>query len=403
LWPPLTGTQLFFVAPRSWALPSGQTPDKHHDQQAKPGKGLRCCVCLHTRAASVSGLTLAAWNVRSILDIPRSIQPERSTAQVTQELARYKVDNAAVSKIRFSEQGQLEEVGAGYPFFWSERPKAERRNAGVAFAIRNDIAGRLPCVPQEQILRGPERPASDCAKEDKLIVLGDINARVGMDNTAWQGVLGPHGLGSCNDNGLLLLRTCEEHRLLLTNTFIRHVDAPSVAALASAGLCSRQEARSTGRAVQQRRSSLPEGRMALVTLELAGYKVEIAAFEFLGHARRQNQDWFDENDANHTSLLAEKDRLTKAYMDLRTDATKASFFRCQRIVRQRLREMQDAWMLRKAEEIQGYMKRNEMKNVVEAIKALNGPYIKRPAPLVSSNCTTLLTEKSHGQELQKCP
>ncbi|VDL91620.1 unnamed protein product [Schistocephalus solidus] len=48
----------------------------------------------------------------------------------------------------------------------------------------------------------------------------------------------------------------------------------------------------------------------------------------LGRARRQQQDWFDENDADISNLLVEKNGLHKAYMDLRTDATKAAFFRC---------------------------------------------------------------------------
>ncbi|VDL89078.1 unnamed protein product [Schistocephalus solidus] len=188
LWPPLTGTQLSPMAPRIWVLSSGHTPDNCHDRWAKPAN----------------------------------------------------------------------EVGAGYTFFWSGRPKAERRDAddaGVAFAFRNDIVGRLSCLPQginnrlmslRLPLRGdkfatiisacaPPMTSSGAAKDefyenqhalletvskvDKLINLGDFNAGVGTDQAAWQGVLVPHGLGSCNDNGLLLLRTCAEHRLLLTNTF----------------------------------------------------------------------------------------------------------------------------------------------------------------------------------------
>nr|VZI11977.1 unnamed protein product [Spirometra erinaceieuropaei] len=50
---------------------------------------------------------------------------------------------------RFSEQGKLEEVDSGYSFFWDGRPKADRRDAGVVFPIRNDIVGRLPCLPQD--------------------------------------------------------------------------------------------------------------------------------------------------------------------------------------------------------------------------------------------------------------
>nr|VZI32818.1 unnamed protein product [Spirometra erinaceieuropaei] len=129
-------------------------------------------------------------------------------------------EHRALCEIRFSEQGQLEEVCAGYTFSWSGRPRAERRDAGVAFAIRNDIVGRLPCLPQGinnhlMSLRlplgegnfatittayAPPMTNSDATRDKfyqdlhallatvsmagKLIVLDDFSARVGADPSA---------------------------------------------------------------------------------------------------------------------------------------------------------------------------------------------------------------------------
>nr|VZI28085.1 unnamed protein product [Spirometra erinaceieuropaei] len=93
-------------------------------------------------------LTLAAWNVRSLFDSPRKNRPERRSALVTPELALYKVNITALSETQSPERGQLEEVGAGYTF-WSGRPRAEREDRGVAFAIRNDVVERLPCLPKD--------------------------------------------------------------------------------------------------------------------------------------------------------------------------------------------------------------------------------------------------------------
>ncbi|KYO18620.1 hypothetical protein Y1Q_0009092 [Alligator mississippiensis] len=55
-------------------------------------------------------------------------------------------------------------------------------------------------------------------KSNWLILLGNFNARIGSDFQAWDGIIGKHRIGTCNSNGLLLLRACAEHDLLVTNT-----------------------------------------------------------------------------------------------------------------------------------------------------------------------------------------
>ena len=62
---------------------------------------------------------------------------------------------------------------------------------------------------------------SAAPRTDKLILLGNFNARVGTGHQTWEGVIGSEGVGKCNSNGLLLLRKCAEHELLITNTVFR--------------------------------------------------------------------------------------------------------------------------------------------------------------------------------------
>ena len=58
-------------------------------------------------------------------------------------------------------------------------------------------------------------------KNDKLIVSGDFNARVGCEHQLWEGVLGAHGVGNMNSNGLRLLSFCSEFQLAITNTYFQ--------------------------------------------------------------------------------------------------------------------------------------------------------------------------------------
>lgn len=60
---------------------------------------------------------------------------------------------------------------------------------------------------------------STISKEDKIVLLGDFNARVGPDYKTWSGIIGKEGVGKFN--GDLLLTKCAEHSLTITNTFFR--------------------------------------------------------------------------------------------------------------------------------------------------------------------------------------
>ena len=151
-------------------------------------------------------------------------------------------------------------MAAGYTIYWRGKPATETHQSGVGFAIKSSIANRLEATPQGlsdrlMVLRvrlsakchatlisayAPTMSYPDDAKEsfyeelanatravprnDKLILLGDFNARVGRDYAAWPGVLGRHGIGKDNANGTLLLTFCTEHQLAITNTVFQQAD-----------------------------------------------------------------------------------------------------------------------------------------------------------------------------------
>ena len=198
-------------------------------------------------------LTIGAWNVRTLMDSSGSDRPERRAALVGKELDRYKVEIAALSETRLAEEGLLKIVGADYTFFWSGCNKEERREAGIGFAIKSHLVSKLSGLPKGindrlMTLRlplsgkrhittvsayAPKKTNPDkfyddlnsvisaAPRTDKLILLGDFNARVSTDHQTWEGVIGSECVGKCNSNGLLLLRKCAEHKLLITNTVFR--------------------------------------------------------------------------------------------------------------------------------------------------------------------------------------
>nr|VZI49917.1 unnamed protein product [Spirometra erinaceieuropaei] len=253
-------------------------------------------------------------------------------------------------------------------------------------------------VPRDEFYKDLHALLATVSKANNLIVLGDFNARVDTDHTAWRGVVGPHGLRGSNDNGLLLLRDCAEYRLIMTITFFclpereqatwRHPrsrqwhlldyvpvrkrdqrDVLVTKAIARADgwtdhrlvisemrIRLRPHRRPQGKRLPgklnvallslpahhlhfsnelaQRLDNLPIAAADAAAAENASVEnrccqlrdtVQSTALAVLGRAPRQHQDWFDDNDAAIRNVLAEKNRLHKAYVDHPTDATKAAF------------------------------------------------------------------------------
>nr|VZI48729.1 unnamed protein product [Spirometra erinaceieuropaei] len=122
--------------------------------------------------------------------------------------------------------------------------------------------------------------------------------------------------------------------------------------------------------------------------------VQSTALAVVGRARRQHQEWFDDNYAVISNLLAEKNRPHKANTDSPPDDNRAAFYCSRRHLQRRLREMPDAWTARKAEEIQGYADRNEWKTFFSAIKVVYCLLTKGIAPLLSADGSTLLSDNT---------
>ena len=212
------------------------------------------------------------------------------------------------------------------------------------------------------------------------MVLIDFNARVGTNNQAWDRVLGRHGVGKCNSNGLLLLRTCAAHDLAITNTMFRlptrnktsgmqprshhwHLidyiiirakdrrDVRVTKAMCGADCWTDHRLIISKLALFIQSKQRPQGQLVVKRLNVNLLKnpqtaqelqsaldsklssasssedgveeqwksfrdtLHSTAFEILGPASRNHQDWFDDNDTEIRDMLEEKRHLLRAYQN----------------------------------------------------------------------------------------
>ena len=122
--------------------------------------------------------------------------------------------------------------------------------------------------------------------------------------------------------------------------------------------------------------------------------VHSSAMDFLGPVSRKHQDWFDENDKEIQGLLEEKHPKHKAYLrNTSSVSNKTANSNICETVQTRFRDMQDSWLRKKADEIQSFADRKNMKKFFDALKTVYGPQSSGATPLLSADGTSLLTDK----------
>ena len=74
----------------------------------------------------------------------------------------------------------------------------------------------------EAFLEEVEVALGKATSSESLVLLGDFNAHVGIDNAIWKGVIGQHGDPGINKNGTCLLQFCATNGLCIMHTFFQH-------------------------------------------------------------------------------------------------------------------------------------------------------------------------------------
>ena len=177
-------------------------------------------------------------------------------AQAVKELRHYKLTILGICETRWNTFGETKQQTGETLLYSGKENENDPHQAGVALLLSKEamhslmewepvsdriIRARLDSRFQEVTIimcyaptnaAGEEEKEQFCnqlqgvldkiPKRDMLILMGDMNAKVGQDNNRQENEMGTHGIGDMNENGELLADLCTVNELVIEGTLFPH-------------------------------------------------------------------------------------------------------------------------------------------------------------------------------------
>lgn len=192
---------------------------------------------------------MATWNVRGLNGKEKELE---------QDFEKLKISILGITETKRKEKGEYKTEN-GHLCIYSGLEQKERAAGGVACMINKNIMNNIEeyrCISHRLLLIKMQAntannylrniivvyaPTNDSKKEEKdifwnelnkiteeldgeTIVMGDLNARVGIKDEIYKENIGKFGEITRNDNGKRLLEYSIMNNFIITNTFFKHKD-----------------------------------------------------------------------------------------------------------------------------------------------------------------------------------
>lgn len=114
--------------------------------------------------------------------------------------------------------------------------------------------------------------------------------------------------------------------------------------------------------------------------------------KIIGHPKRRNEDWFEDNRTEIEEILKEKWKKHQLFLAKESPENLKCFKKAKAETQRKSRELKNKWWVKKAENLERMATCNESKGFYNGLKAIFGPRASAIAPMKNKEGTETITD-----------